>query len=171
METGPVRCRFCAEFTAIAGENSRQCDQCKVVQPRIQFDIHQWANGDEAFCTKCCQDANTELVKLLQSNVALPSITNLPDGTCVCVAHSQETCHICKMEYSFPNKLSREKKVKGLELTEAELPDRIDDSAKHINRKICILDGRPGCTRTGWILQCACLKVTYCSAACQKHHW
>lgn len=39
------------------------------------------------------------------------------------------------------------------------------------SRKICILDGQPVCPRSSRKLRCPCDEVTYCSEACQKHHW
>jgi hypothetical protein len=164
-------CRLCAAFTAISVEKSRQCNTCKVVVPRIQFNIHQWGKGTEALCHCCRNEEQEELLASIPS-VGTNRVKNLPDGTTVCLAHSSEHCAICKMSFTLPNKFARERNALGRDLTEDETTRIIEaDPANIIHRKICIMDGMAMCPRSGRKLRCPCNEVTYCSPVCQKHHW
>jgi len=97
----------------------------------------------------------------------------LPDGTCVCVAHSLECCDICMMDFTLPNQFARKRRALGRDLTDEEANEVINVTQKdiRISRKICIMDGQPVCPRSGRKLRCPCNEVTYCSKACQTHHW
>jgi hypothetical protein len=163
-------CRICTEFTAISAEDSRQCQKCKAVQPRIQFDIYQWGKGKKALCIGCCRGEMKDVIDAIQ-NGSFSKVNSLPDGTAVCAAHSLEFCDICKLDMTFPNQLARDRSALGRELTDAETRERMNDLTKDINQNICILDGKPVCPRTGRSLECTCRQVTYCSKACQVHHW
>lgn len=165
-------CRLCAEYTQLSQETSRSCNDCHIVFPRTQFDIYQWGKGDNALCHSC-RDALG--VKILDSigDGSTDQHTQLSDGTCVCTAHSLECCDICMMDFTLPNQFTIHKNAVGRNLTEQETNDIIAESTKdiRISRKICILDGQPVCPRSGEKMRCPCNEVTYCSKACQKHHW
>ena len=153
----------------ISQENTRPCHECKAVLPRNQFDIHQWGKGAKALC-HCCRDA---LGKKVLDSIGTSKIKNLPDGTAVCFMHSLESCDICMMDFILPNQFARMRLALGRDLTEDEYAEQINASMAdvHISRKICIMDGQPICPRSGCKLRCPCNEVTYCSKACQKHHW
>ena len=170
-QTQPL-CRFCEEFTKISDDMSRQCHDCKVILPRIQFDIKQWGRGDEALC-HCCRE---ELQKKVLDSINDPNTGHkvLSDGTCVCVAHSLECCDICMMDFTLPNQITLKRTALGRDLlTDDETNEIIKHTQKgmRINKKICIMDGQSMCPRSGRKLRCVCDEVTYCSLACQKHHW
>ena len=170
-QTEPL-CRFCEEFTKISEEMSRQCHDCKVILPRIQFDIKQWGRSDKALC-HCCREL---LQKKILGSIGDPNTEHkvLSDDTCVCVAHSLECCDICMMDFTLPNQFALKRKALGRDLTDDENNKIIKKTQKgmRINKKICIMDGQPICPRLpGRKLRCACDEVTYCSLACQKYHW
>jgi hypothetical protein len=162
-------CRLCTEFTKTSEDESRQCHQCEVVLPRIQFDIYQWGKGTNALC-HCCRDLHGE--KVLDS-IGTSEVKDLPDGTAVCFAHSLECCDICLMDFTLPNQFARKRKALGRDLTEDETMEIINAFQEDmpINQKICIMDGQSMCPRSGRKLACPCQEVTYCSSVCQKHHW
>mmetsp|Transcript_14763 Transcript_14763/g.32075 ORF Transcript_14763/g.32075 Transcript_14763/m.32075 type:complete len:398 (-) Transcript_14763:157-1350(-) len=162
-------CRLCAEFTNISEEKTRPCHQCKAVLPSIQFDIYQWGKGAKALC-HCCREV---VGKNIIDSIGTSKVKDLPDGTAVCFAHSLERCDICMMDFTLPNQFARKRKALGRDLTDDESTEQINASLAdvHISRKICIMDGQSMCPRSGRKLRCPCDEVTYCSQACQKHHW
>jgi len=91
----------------------------------------------------------------------------------VCFTHSLEYCDICMMDMTLPNQLGRERKELGRDLTKDEYATQEATYMvnMNINQKICIMDGKPICPGSGRKLMCPCHQVTYCSTACQKHHW
>ena len=162
-------CRLCTELTNISEEKTRPCHQCKAVLPRIQFDIHQWGKGAKALC-HCCREV---VGKKILDSFGTSEVKNLPDGTAVCFTHSLECCDICMMDFSLTNQFALKRNALGRDLTEDESTKVVNASLAdvHINRKICIMDGKSMCPRSGRKLRCPCDEVTYCSKACQTHHW
>ena len=164
-------CRLCAEFTNISQDTSRTCHECHLDLPRMQYDIYQWGKGNKALCHSC-RDAVGQ--KMLDSIDEVKATTELPDGTIVC-RHSLECCDVCMMDFTLPNQFARKRNEFGRDLKEEEY-NQVTQEWKsqndvHISRKICILDGRAVCPRSSKKLRCPCNEVTYCSKACQKHHW
>ena len=162
-------CRLCAEFTNICQDKSRQCHQCQLTLPRFEFDIHQWGKGSKALCHSC-RDAST---RKAFNSIGTTKHKELADGTCVCSLHSLEHCDICMISFTLPNQFARMRNALGRDLTDKEYKDVIkkDMMGITINRKICILDGQAMCPRNSKKMRCPCNEVTYCSRACQKHHW
>jgi len=159
-------CRLCFEFTNISDEHTRQCRECEVVLPRIQFDIYQWGKGADALCHGC-RDVVGE--KILDS-IGTKDTKEEPDGVVLC-SHSLERCDICMMDFTLPNQFARKRLALGRDLTTAETEDISTQHWGDINRKICIMDGQSMCPRSGRKLLCPCNEVTYCSKGCQRHHW
>ena len=172
-------CRVCFEYTNISQEQTRECKECKLVQPRNQYNIDQWGKGEgNALCNGCRDLLQQRCLASMERGP--PKTKELPDGTLVCATHSLERCDICMMSFTLPNQYQRKRNELGRDLTKEEYEEetRICNEADgvHINRKICIMDGqilqtgRP-CPRTGRKFRCPCGEVTYCSKDCQVHHW
>lgn len=164
-------CRLCFEFTNISEEQIRRCKECKLVLPRNQYNIDQWGKGDEALCHGC-----RDLVgKQVLASIGTSEVKDLPDGTSVCSEHSLECCDICMMDFTLPNQFARKRTSLGRDLTNDEYEEETrtfqEGANINISRKICIMDGQSMCPRTGRKLRCPCNEVTYCSKACQRHHW
>ena len=164
-------CRLCFELTIISDEMTRQCNTCKVEQPRTQYSIYQWDKGADALCHGCCES----LTKKCLRSVGKTEIKVRADDTTLCSRHDLERCDICMVDHTLPNMFARERAALGRDLTDSEYEaitvEYWADSGIRINPKICILDGQPICSRSGRKLRCPCNEVTYCSKACQKHHW
>ncbi len=166
------KCRICAEYTKISQDKSRVCSRCQVDQPRFDFSIHQWGKMDKAMCHTCCDTVSNECLQNMGTNSA---VKELPDGTSVCDAHSLESCDVCMMDFTLPNKFAIKKNELGRNLTQSEYDEVAEESYKamgiYINHKMCIMDGLPECPRSGKKMRCPCHEVTYCSKTCQKYHW
>jgi len=165
-------CRFCEEFTKVSDDMSRQCHDCKVILPRIQFDIKQWGRGDMALCHGCRDLLGKKVIDSFDDTKTRHK--ELPDGTCVCLAHSLECCDICMMDFTLPNQFALKRKALGRDLlTDDETNEIINSTQKdmRINKKMCIMDGQSMCPRSGRKLRCVCDEVTYCSSVCQQAHW
>ena len=164
-------CRRCFVLTKTSDEASHQCSKCKLVQPRDQYDACQWGKGGEAVCNGC----RAQLDMTFFSKLGQSESKSLADGTVVCAPHSSECCDVCMMDFTLPNRFTRKRAALGRELTEKEneviQEQFFEDANIHISRKICIMDGRSDCPRTGRKLRCPCNEVTYCSKECQRRHW
>lgn len=163
-------CRVCFEFTIISDEQTRQCHECKLDLPRSQYNIHQWEKGADALCHGCRE----AFAKKCIESFGTAKIQHLKDDTCVC-SHSLERCDICMVDYTLSNKFIRKRALLGRDLTDDEneviTAEFMKDAGITINSKMCIMDGQPVCQRSGRKLRCPCNEVTYCSEACQRHHW
>jgi hypothetical protein len=162
-------CRLCFELTNISEEQTRHCHECKLVLPRIQFDIYQWGKGADALCHGCRELVGQKII----DSIGTAEIKELPDGTILCFEHSLERCDICMMDFTLPNQFARKRTSLGRDLTNDETDElsRAQLEDMNINQKICIMDGQSMCPRSGRKLRCPCNEVTYCSKGCQKHHW
>ena len=167
-------CRLCFELTNISKEQTRQCKECKVVLPRNQYNVDQWAKGDKALCHGCRELVGQQILASFGSSTE-SNMKQLPDGTCVCSRHYKELCDECMMDFTLPNQFARMRTSVGRDLTKDEYEEQtkvyMEDSNIHINRKICIMDGQAICPRSGRKLRCPCNEVTYCSKDCQVYHW
>eukprot|EP00985_Skeletonema_marinoi_P005686 scaffold2468_cov133-Skeletonema_marinoi.AAC.8 len=163
-------CRVCFEYAIISDELTRQCHDCKLDLPRSQYNIHQWDKGSDALCHGCRE----ALTKKCIESIGTSTVTTQQDDTCLC-SHSLERCAICMVDYTLLNKFARKRASLGRDLTddenEAITAEFMKESGIHINSKICIMDGQSMCPRSGRKLRCPCNEVTYCSEACQRHHW
>mmetsp|Transcript_31241 Transcript_31241/g.93621 ORF Transcript_31241/g.93621 Transcript_31241/m.93621 type:complete len:376 (-) Transcript_31241:131-1258(-) len=161
-------CRLCFEFTNISTDQTRQCHECKLVLPRVKFDIHQWGKGADALCHGCQEQVGAKIL----GSIGTGTTKELPDGTVLC-SHSLESCDICMMDFTLPNQFARKRSALGRDLTTDETEEISTQylNLQNINRKICIMDGQPMCPRSGRKLRCPCNEVTYCSKGCQRHHW
>jgi hypothetical protein len=163
-------CRVCFEMTKISDEISRICKGCRVDKHRNEYNIHQWEKGADALCHECRENLMGECL----SSIGTSKIKHVEDGVCLC-PHDKEFCDICMVDYTLMNDFARKRAELGRDLTDTENEAVTSDFMKaaniHINSKICIMDGLPVCPRSGRKLRCPCGEVTYCSTACQKHHW
>eukprot|EP00979_Chaetoceros_neogracilis_P004629 scaffold798_cov268-Chaetoceros_neogracile.AAC.5 len=164
-------CRLCFELTNISKEQTRKCRECKLVNPRNQYNVDQWGKGDKALCNGCRATYEQKIF----ASIGTTEAKELPDGALVCSTHSLELCDICMVDHSLTNRFARMKTSLGRDLTSDECEEVSkgywEDSDIHINRKMCILDGQAMCPRSGRKLRCACNEATYCSKDCQLHHW
>jgi len=170
--TADRSCRLCSEYTKLSPDMTRVCSKCRRGLPRTDFDIYQWGRGDDAMCHPC-RDSFGEKVLSSIGDPSTNKSKELPDGTCVCFQHSLECCDICMMDFTLMNEFARKRNVVGRELTKDEVDAITEENMKgvRISRKICIMDGQAVCPRQSKKLRCPCNEVTYCSEACQKHHW
>ncbi|KAL7525685.1 hypothetical protein ACHAWF_001463 [Thalassiosira exigua] len=174
---GDPVCRLCFEYANVSDERKHRCRECKSVLPRIQFDMNQWAKGDDAQCHDCRDLLQDKIQDKIQHEILgtkeLAGIKELSDGTALCSLHSRECCDVCMVDYTLPNQFARKRALLGRDLTNDEV-DEISQAfweGANVSRKICIMDGQPMCPRSGRKLRCPCNEVTYCSKGCQRHHW
>lgn len=161
-------CRLCFEYSKKSNELTRQCQECKLVLPRMQFDIYQWRKGANASLCHGCRDQTTEKIR---GSFGTRSTKELSDGIFVCERHSLERCDVCMMDFTLPNQFARNRTSLGRDLTNDEYEEISKAFMPNTSKKICIMDGQPMCPRSGRKLRCPCNEVTYCSKACQVHHW
>ncbi len=180
-------CRRCSEYSKISKDTSRKCRDCKFELPRTKFAIHQWGKGDEARCYACAEKLGHKILSSINMDgggdddhlgigMGMNKTKELTDGTIVCGAHSKESCDICMMDFTLTNDYQRKRNELGRdeltpEETEQVSKDFFEAANIRIRKKVCIMDGHPVCPRSNRVLGCECREVTYCSPACQEHHW